>query len=408
MSEMKNTAAPEAVAVDQRWCPDVCPITGRKFFMWITHHDTGDDVPTYGGPFDSYTIPVKNEDGSYSCERYDHDFGGWREWEDVGLTIVDDQSFVVEPDNQRYDEIRDFAEGRAALAATPAAAPAGWKLVPIEPTSEMLESAGAADRDGTPATYKTLYMAMVGASPAAAPVVLPEPFTTLVRKNSWSPSCYEASPRSNSQEYGRQWADERINVHTEQQVRALLAGVSAPAAVAVLDYPWRDRLLDGRELVRDQQGFAEHSELPLLDEGMKPRAFFAALGVEMKHTMADDDLSMDEYDAMSDAENWSAWIPRPPIGDAWNLVAIFDTEDGPAAWWARALKESREASPQAQADARDADSAARFKSQQDFLNWNRAQQTPPVKIAQEYGVFNNAIDLYRAAVAAQAAKGGDC
>ena len=63
----------------------------------------------------------------------------------------------------------------AALAATPAAAPAGWKLVPIEPTSEMLESAGAADRDGTPATYKTLYMAMVGASPAAAPVVLPEP-----------------------------------------------------------------------------------------------------------------------------------------------------------------------------------------------------------------------------------------
>lgn len=69
--------------------------------------------------------------------------------------------------------------------------------------------------------------------PAAAPVVLPEPFTTLVRKNSWSPSCYEASPRSNSQEYGRQWADERINVHTEQQVRALLAGVSAPAAQAV-------------------------------------------------------------------------------------------------------------------------------------------------------------------------------
>ncbi|GEQ77968.1 hypothetical protein CTTA_4973 [Comamonas testosteroni] len=121
-----------------------------------------------------------------------------------------------------------------------------------------------------------------------------------------------------------------------------LATATGLPAQAVLDYPWRDRLLDGRELVRDQQGFAEHSELPLLDEGMKPRAFFAALGVEMKHTMADDDLSMDEYDAMSDAENWSAWMPRPPIGDAWNLVAIFDTEDGPAAWWMRELRASQE------------------------------------------------------------------
>ena len=118
----------------------------------------------------------------------------------------------------------------------------------------------------------------------------------------------------------------------ESKLRALLA----TSTRLVLDYPWRDRLLDGRELVRDRQGFAEHPELPLLDEGMKPRAFFAALGVEMKHTMADDDLSMDEYDAMNDAENWSAWTPRPPIGEAWNLVAIFDTEDGPAAWWARA------------------------------------------------------------------------
>jgi hypothetical protein len=46
----------------------------------------------------------------------------------------------------------------------------------------MLESAGAADRDGTPATYKTLYMAMVGASPAAAPVVLPEPDAVLLNQ----------------------------------------------------------------------------------------------------------------------------------------------------------------------------------------------------------------------------------
>lgn len=110
-------AAPASVAVpDERWCPDVCPITGREFFMWVTHHESGDDVPTYGGPFDSYTIPTQDKDGSFSCERYDHDFGGWKDWENVGLMLVDDQSFVVAPDNPRYYEIEQFAT--PALPAT--------------------------------------------------------------------------------------------------------------------------------------------------------------------------------------------------------------------------------------------------------------------------------------------------
>lgn len=113
---------------------------------------------------------------------------------------------------------------------------------------------------------------------------------------------------------------------------------AAPPAQVVLDYPWRARLLDGRPLLRDAMGFAWHPELALLDEGMKVKAFHAALGVEVKHTMADDDLTTDEYDAMCDAENWSNWTPKPPSGEAWNLVAIFDTEDGPAAWWMRELR----------------------------------------------------------------------
>ena len=111
----------------------------------------------------------------------------------------------------------------------------------------------------------------------------------------------------------------------------------AHSSQAVLDYPWRDRLLDGRPLERDKAGFAEHPELPQLDEGMRAKAFYAALGVEVKHTMAEDDLSMDEYDAMNEAVNWSNWAPKPPSSEAWNLVAIFDTEDGPAAWWMREL-----------------------------------------------------------------------
>lgn len=78
------------------WCPDVCPITGLPFFMWIEHHETGQMVPTYGGPYDSYTIPVRDKDGSYYRERYDHDRGGWLtdEVEDVGVQIVSDQAYV--------------------------------------------------------------------------------------------------------------------------------------------------------------------------------------------------------------------------------------------------------------------------------------------------------------------------
>ncbi|EFI4116181.1 ead/Ea22-like family protein, partial [Escherichia coli] len=70
----------ETKAVRNQWRPDICPITGRTFFMWIEHPTLG-NVPTYGGPLDSYTIPTKDGDGEFSCEHYDHDFGGWVESE---------------------------------------------------------------------------------------------------------------------------------------------------------------------------------------------------------------------------------------------------------------------------------------------------------------------------------------
>ena len=80
----------ETKAVRNQWRPDICPITGRAFFMWIEHPTLG-NVPTYGGPLDSYTIPTKDGDGEFSCERYDHDFGGWVESECPGLYLIDDK-----------------------------------------------------------------------------------------------------------------------------------------------------------------------------------------------------------------------------------------------------------------------------------------------------------------------------
>ncbi|HFX2464517.1 TPA: ead/Ea22-like family protein [Salmonella enterica subsp. enterica serovar Java] len=78
-----------AANVNNQWKPEVCPVTGRQFFMWIEHPALG-YVPTYGGPFDSYTIPTRGSDGEFSCERYDHDSGGWREGEYIGLCLTDD------------------------------------------------------------------------------------------------------------------------------------------------------------------------------------------------------------------------------------------------------------------------------------------------------------------------------
>lgn len=80
------------------WCPDRCPITFRPFFMWLEHPEKG-LVPTYGGPFDSYTIPEPEmpEDGKktefhdieFYCERYDHDEGAWVDGsEDPGHRVI--------------------------------------------------------------------------------------------------------------------------------------------------------------------------------------------------------------------------------------------------------------------------------------------------------------------------------
>ncbi|EEU1876901.1 TPA: hypothetical protein JXT23_002218 [Escherichia coli] len=100
--------------MNNQWRPDICPITGRAFFMWIEHPKLG-NVPTYGGPLDSYTIPTRDSDGEFSCERYDHDFGGWVESECLGLYLIDDkeQCRVYELE----ERIAELETNLAALAA---------------------------------------------------------------------------------------------------------------------------------------------------------------------------------------------------------------------------------------------------------------------------------------------------
>ena len=68
-----------------------CPITDLKFFTNVEHPELG-TVATYGGPFNSYTIPCLDEDGELRRERYDWDADHWIEGgEGVGYFYRDQQ-----------------------------------------------------------------------------------------------------------------------------------------------------------------------------------------------------------------------------------------------------------------------------------------------------------------------------
>lgn len=97
---------------------------------------------------------------AYDCTRV------WSAWS-YNTMGPDDFSLVGE-DSDRVAEIAD-----AAIQAMPqqAAAPAGWKLVPIEPTDAMREAASKADDDGFEAgrsygaSGMEIYASMIAAAP---------------------------------------------------------------------------------------------------------------------------------------------------------------------------------------------------------------------------------------------------
>lgn len=83
--------SPQSVAIYDR-----CPFTGRPHFMDIEHPELG-LVPTYGGPFDSFTIPIPDDDDERTLrsERFDHDQGAWVEGgEPLAMNVVTNDEFV--------------------------------------------------------------------------------------------------------------------------------------------------------------------------------------------------------------------------------------------------------------------------------------------------------------------------
>jgi len=106
----KQRSAETDDAIVKRLAPDRCPITRREYFMAIEHPERG-WVATYGGPFDSFTIPEPDEDGSFRSERFDHDAGEWVEGGNPEpFELVSEREF---------NEMFDAREKLAALSTTP-------------------------------------------------------------------------------------------------------------------------------------------------------------------------------------------------------------------------------------------------------------------------------------------------
>ncbi len=85
----KQLAAAKALLDAPTNWPHKCPITQLPFFMEI------DGEPTYGGPFDSYTIPTmeiesgqKWHEGELSRRHFDHDRGQWVDDESLSVRVV--------------------------------------------------------------------------------------------------------------------------------------------------------------------------------------------------------------------------------------------------------------------------------------------------------------------------------
>lgn len=100
---------------------------------------------------------------------------------------------------------------------------------------------------------------------------------------------------------------------------------------------------------RDSEGYAYHpdldsmledgeedDELPISLDKMRAAGFDAAFRL-MEHERSEEHPEYVEYFENGGAA--SGWTPDSP-GDDWRLVAVYDTECGPAAMFVRALSQA--------------------------------------------------------------------
>ena len=87
----------------------------------------------------------------------------------------------------------------------------------------------------------------------------------------------------------------------------------------------------------DEMGFFIHPDVPGEDESDDVKALCLGLGFDAAGVSMESDAP-----ELSDAWHWdedmtaaTRWTPTPPDGEGWQLVAKYDTEDGPRAMFVR-------------------------------------------------------------------------
>lgn len=87
----------------------------------------------------------------------------------------------------------------------------------------------------------------------------------------------------------------------------------------------------------NDMGFFCHPDIPGEDESDDVAALCLKMGFAISAVDMDSDAP-ELSDAWHENEDMTAparWIPTPPAGGGWVLVAKFDTEDGPCAIFVR-------------------------------------------------------------------------
>ncbi|CAN7785610.1 hypothetical protein LJR034_008620 [Caballeronia sp. LjRoot34] len=116
---------------------------------------------------------------------------------------------------------------------------------------------------------------------------------------------------------------------------SLAEALPARAAPPTLE-GFADGLLAPVTIVRDRHGFFNHPSLPACDEDVRLDKLLGAFGLETRLVdLESDALSVDAKEKMSEAFDFSEWMPTPPAGAGWVLLQIQETEDGAYALFAR-------------------------------------------------------------------------
>lgn len=93
------------------------------------------------------------------------------------------------------------------------------------------------------------------------------------------------------------------------------------------------------EVARDQYGYWSHPDLPDFDEGEsgKFQDWIRNTGIELALVQMEYDEAADDlFEKYVDGDSGiTAWNPIVPNGDGWFLLCIFDTDNGPCAYFAR-------------------------------------------------------------------------